>query len=304
MKRDTLNIRAPKRVMRLGTSWIVILAIALMSVCAEAGKGNGKGGGGGGGKGGGKGGGGTSSQWIDVQIWLDDIHSVDPGRANGLVADDANLAYTHDQEKVRAQVGSSGNIDLNLNTKSNKPAIRHFLLPNGFPSVLDLGCAPEGVTLTDERPALRNVIPDAWLQIMGPDFDDLPPGYVRHVNARIAFQDEAGQVWMLHYGARPLCSWEFPDCMQYAPCGSCILVKRLPNTPDGKSQWQFATEPRDGLHLGYLYRLSSDRNTPTMLAGIIDLPWSGLIETLDPQPLPPSEGYVIPDDPPECPAAP
>ncbi|MBI2950124.1 MAG: hypothetical protein HYY23_21020 [Verrucomicrobia bacterium] len=319
MKTDSMQ---PKGIfIRLCGVRIVILALGALLALATHSKAASK-----------NGGGTTTTQPIGVQFWLDDfwldeVHGLT--FPNVLIADGDTYAqpslglpatavtppYKDGLDYVSAKIGRDERIIVNLVSQFKKPAIRFYLVNPGFPAVnpVSSACAPSGVVYTDERPAVANQILGAgssrqvstgnsMLIIYGQDFDDMPPGVVRHVNARQNFADDNATVWAVYFGARI-----FPGGFQYAPCGSCMLVQRLPNTADGKSRWRFSTEAQvitnaagetENLHVGYLYKGFS---SPPVFAGIVNLSLSGTIESLSLEPEPSSEGYTVPDVPAECP---
>ena len=274
------------------------------------------------------GGGSTTTQPIAAQFWLDYLHPLD-SLPNVLLADrdpdtsyptlPATAAYKDGIDYVTAKVGRDQNINFNLASQYKKPAVRHFILNGGVNGgalvvqPVPLGCEPSGVGYTDKRPTLAStVIPKTMGVLYGLNFADTPPGWVRHVDASLTFQDDAGKSWTIYFGARPLYYNNQPDTpVYYAPCGSCVLVKRLGNV-NGKSRWRFATEgqpiidPATGqiveyVHRGYLYTYSDTNPISLLLAGVVDLPLGGTIESLSQETEPSSAGYSVPDNPAGCP---
>lgn len=286
-----------------------------------------------------KSGGGTASTqpivaqfWLD-DFWLDELYGLT--FPNGLVADGNTHAqpslglpftavtppYKDGIDYVGAQIGRDQSIYIGLAIQK-KPAIRFFQVEPRFPIVSAVetvfpgcsGCAPSGVVYTSERPViahqrLGSASPqgtdvntgNTMLAIYGLNFDDMPPGTVRHVDARLTFSDDNATVWALYYGARV-----FPGGYQYAPHGSCMVVQRLSNVGD-KARWRFSSEAQlvthaagqtEYVHAGYLYKGFS---SPPVFAGVVNLSLSSTIESLSSEPEPWSVGYAIPENPPGCP---
>ncbi|MEW6160759.1 MAG: hypothetical protein AB1813_25295 [Verrucomicrobiota bacterium] len=275
--------------------------------------------------GGGKGGGGyPKDPPISSQFWLDDLHTAASGipsaLANRVVADgntytsDPTLpattvepSYQDTLENVSVQVMGEQNINIHLAYQYKKPAVRHFLWSAGFPEDLPAhwAPAPTGVNTTADRPDYTDAtIPITMFQIYGLNHDDTPPGIIRYVNARLVVRDHAGETWTVYFGSRPNSAG-----FKYAPGGSCMAVQRLPNTPAGNARWRFWTEGQtivtpeglaENVHLGYLYKFDG-KPVSEFFAALVDLPMSGTIESRNPESEPAADGYLIPEDPIECP---
>jgi hypothetical protein len=88
-----------------------------------------------------------------------------------------------------------------------------------------------------------------------------------------------------------------------------MVVKRLDNLPSGFSQWEFLTENRATAsepekHTGYLYRDNRPPHLATEFWGTVELPISGIIESLTQETAAALQGYEIPEDPDGCPPEP
>jgi len=275
------------------------------------------------------GGGSGKTQPIAVQFWLDYLHPID-GRSNLLLDDSADEtsyptlpateAYIDGINYVTAKVGRDQNINFNLGGGSlKKPAVRHCYLGgaafdmNGALKVQPVPPGWEPVAPYTYNPGLRptltsTMLPKTMGAMYGFNFDDTPQGVIRHVDAFLNFQDQAGRAWRIELGRHPLYYNNDPTKPYwYAPQGSCVSVERL--AANGrKSRWRFWTEPitdeQVGMvdqHIGYLYTYPENPTDPLILVGLVDLPFSGTIESLSDEPTPAnSTGYDPGDGTLEC----
>ena len=147
--------------------------------------------------------------------------------------------------------------------------------------------------------ALDGTAANAKIAIAGQDHDDTPVGVKRHVNAIFSIKDYNGELWRLDYGRDPYGSGALRS-----PGAACMVVERLPETEDGRSQWAFYTEATpNGEHWAYLYRHNREPHAPTEFWGMVDFPLSGLIVSLTPEPAPIDDGSYVHPEGEGCPPA-
>lgn len=288
MKINSLFRTLPSRLtMPLLLLLLVISALASGFSAQAAGKGNGGNVGG------------DLSGWIFTQVEVDDNYR-GGSLANGLVND--GNPYVHGVDRVEALIGRNFSILMDFNKQPNKPSIRKLKFPSGLvvsysiATVSSLGCLPSGTLTPPTGPAPLIANPsklavDAELSFAGQDHDDTPVGCARHVNCRLTMKDDNGRTWIVYFGSRLSAGGN-----SWAPCGSCLTVERLPNlggNNPGISQWEFYTEPLDfdgdstaNEHIGYLFRDNNPPNAPTEFWGAVNLPFSGIIESLTLEPVP------------------
>ena len=153
-----------------------------------------------------------------------------------------------------ALLGSDENINLWLNTETRKDPIRHFWLTGDPFEGLD-----EHPVLNEETPSGELLVPKGMFQIYGENFDDLTIGNSQEARARLGIGDDSGRTWEVWYD---------------------VLVTRLGDTLDGNAQWLFCSEG-----IGVLYAYPEGKK-PTGLReiGSVDLPLSGVVESLNPLP--------------------
>ncbi len=256
--------------------------------------------------------GGDVSGWIFTQVWFDDTYLDGGSLANGLVGD--GFPYIYGEQNVETLIGRNFSISLDFNKSDKKAALRKVRFNGGFPAIepVPAGCMPvladpSLLVVVTPTPGTGPVInnpndeaKDAALGFGGQDQDDTPVGFQRHVNGGLTFKDDNNVIWVIRFGRRLAGGGDL-----FSPCASCLVVERLPNVlVDGESrgQWGFATEATaGGTHIGYLYRDNRPPHAATELWGIVRLSFSGLIESLTPEPEPSATGYEIPEDPDLCP---
>lgn len=237
--------------------------------------------------------GGDVSGAIFCKVTFDDVQF---SGANALIGDDDpdyGDTYVDGVDRAEIAIGRNRTIQMDFNSHSKKDSIRNLVLAAGF-DVSSTTCAPQpqevdGLIVIDLDnppsplpyfdPANNGLIADAKLVIKGEDHDDTPIDCQRYVNAVLEVKDDNGETWFVYYGSR-----ESGGGSTFARCGSCVVVKRLENVDNqdpGISRWEFSTEGH-----GYVYRDNNPPHNPTEFWGVVDLPFSGAIESLSNEPLP------------------
>jgi hypothetical protein len=178
----------------------------------------------------------TRATWIDVQFTFEDL-------AYGLASDGLG-SYVHDELNVSAQLGTVENINLVLNKKFRKPAIRHFTLCGGPLEDLADAALMVGLAAPDFSGA---VVPKGMFQILGDNLDELV-GTIQ-VPARLMLDDDSGHAWEVWY--------------------------TLSLTRNSTTEWGF--EAAAGVLYGYPEGNGPDGPVPV---GEVDLPLSGIVEPL------------------------
>lgn len=232
----------------------------------------------------------------DVSGWIFSKVTFDSG---GAVESDGNGEYIDGVDRTEMRIGRNFNIIMDFNTHNKKESIRKLKFTIGpLTEVFPGPCYP---SLSDNRvitertpgiaePTIADLADDAKLEIYGQDHDDSMLNCKRYVNARFTIKDDNGQNWYIYFGRR-----QWANGSYYSPCGSCVIVTRLHNLdsddpgvePDypGIAQWKFSTEDDgNGNSIGYVYRDNNPPHAPTEFWGTINLPFSGIIESLTDEP--------------------
>ena len=205
------------------------------------------------------------------------------------VESDGRGPYVDGTDRADIRIGRNRSVQMDFNNHKSKPSLRTLHFPGGFlaPAAPAPGCEPTGTTPPTAGiapPSIALAAVDAHLKFGGEDHDDTPVGCRRLVNAVLTVKDDNGQTWVVHFGPRTS-----PGGFVNAPCGSYMVVERLPNTADGKSQWSFRNFDADvtgetnlpGINgLGYVYRDNNPPHAATEFWGTVSLPMSGTLTSL------------------------